>query len=327
MSQSKPDKNNIDENVRPRHLQLSDDPNIISINVSIFSLFTVLVFSYFVFFELQLTEVKADISAKIIEINAINIPHSAFSISFGGNNEYYYVKRKEILLNDFRNINRDLQESNLSKQETAEHGKKIQLIMSNIAYSYPFKRMIYYSKDGNTILDLNHNESIDTVEEFKSDKPIYPRNINSNREYSMDAIKVQIDEIRNYHQRFTLEFKDGKEKIIDAILLANNLKGEYNKTKCSKYVNGLIEYLEDHYRLAIPLGLTIKKYDYYIQKANMTLIISLSCLLALNFILGIIIPLFFIKLRNNKILWATSELTFVIGLIILFSASLFSIPL
>jgi hypothetical protein len=68
------------------------------------------VFSYFVFFEHQLTEVKADISAKIIEINAINIPHSAFSISFGGNNEYYYLKRKEILLNDFRNINRDLQE-------------------------------------------------------------------------------------------------------------------------------------------------------------------------------------------------------------------------
>ena len=101
------------------------DLNIISINLAIFSLFTALVFSYFVYFSHQLAAVKAEIFSKILEINAINPPHPWSFLTIPANTEYYYLKRKQILLNEFQNINATLQKADLTKSMQVAYGKRM----------------------------------------------------------------------------------------------------------------------------------------------------------------------------------------------------------
>ena len=303
------------------------DLNIISINLAIFSLFTALVFSYFVYFSHQLTEVKAEIFSKILEINAINPPHPWSFLTIPANTEYYYLKRKEILLNEFQNINANLQKSDLNKSMQVTYGKKIQEIITQLAYFFPFKRMLDFHKDGSVTFDPNNYESIQTTENLNANIPPYANNGKLPHNYNANFLKKQIDEINDFHRKFTLELKDGKEKIIEAMTLANCLTTEYDKTRLRKYIESLTEYLENHYKLAIPLGLTIVKADYFIQKASTKLIVALSFLLALNFLFGVVLPLFVEKFRTGRLYWAIPQLIFAIGIIILFSASVYSLPI
>jgi len=300
--------------------------NIISINLSIFALFTALVFSYFVYFSHQLAEVKAEIVSKILEINAIDTPHRWSFMTIAGRSEYYYLKRKENLLKEFQSIEASLQKSNLNKSTKAAYGKRLQVIITQIAYSFPFKRMLDFHKDGSCKFDPNNYESIQSTENLNANVPPYKR-IGIPNNYDAGFLKKQIDEIMDYHRRFTLYLKDSKEKIIEAMTLANGLTEEYDKARLMQYIESLTEYLENHHKLVVPLGLTIVKGDYLIKKANVKLFGILSFLLAMNFLSGVVMPLFIEKFRTSKLFWAIPLLLFAIGIIILFSASVYSLPI
>lgn len=303
------------------------DLNIISINLAIFSLFTALVFSYFVYFSHQLTEVKADILSKILEINAINPPQPWSFLTIPANTEYYYLQRKEILLNEFQNIKTSLQKSNLNESVEVTYGKKMQEIITQIAYFFPFKRMLDFHKDGTVTFDPNNYESIQNTENLNANVPPYTNNGKLPHNYNTEFLKEQIEHINDFHRRFTLELKDGKEKIIEAMTLANGLTKEYDKIRLVKYIESLIEYLGNHHKLAIPLGLTIVKADYIIHKASTKLIVALSFLLAINFLFGVVLPLFVEKFRMGKLFWAIPQIIFVIGISLLFSVSVYSLPI
>jgi hypothetical protein len=104
------------------------------------------------------------------------------------------------------------------------------------------------------------------------------------------------------------------------------LKDGYNRERLRLYLDGLIEYLENHYRLMIPLGLIIVRSDYLVKKANITLFGVLCCLLAVNFCAGVVLPLFVEKLRTNRLFWAVPLLAFAVGLTVLFWVSVYSLP-
>lgn len=302
------------------------DLNIVRINLAIFSLFTALVFSYFVFFSHQFTEAKAEINAKILEINAIDPPQPWSFMTIPASTEYYYLKRKEQLLDEFRAINESLQKATLTKQRKAEYGSSIQAIITQLAYFFPFKRMLDFKKDGTVTFDSNNYESIQNVENLDENVPPYAKQRNLPRSYNTEFIKKQIDETNHIHRRLTMELKDGKEKIIEAMILANGLNNEYDKTRLKKYIDSLIVYLENHRNLMMPLGLAIIKSEI-IQKAySKSLIFFLSLLLTMNFLSGVILPLFVEKYRTDKKYWPIPLIIFVIGIITLFSSSIYSLP-
>lgn len=303
----------------------SRDLNIISINLSIFALFAALLFSYFAYFAHQIALVRAEITAKIIEINAIATPHRMSFITLGGSNEYYYLKRKEILLREFKGIEQALQVPKLDTTRKAAYGKKLQEILTTISYSFPFKRMIDFDKEGKRTFDPNNYESIQSSDNLNTNVPPYNR-IGMPRNYDTTFLKKQIDEINDIHVRFTLYLKDSKEKVVEAMALANGLKNGHDRERLRRYIDGLIEYLENHHRLMIPLGLTIVRSDYFITKANVTLFGVLCCLLVVNFCAGVVVPLFVEKLRTNRLFWAVPLLAFVVGLTVLFWVSVYSLP-
>ena len=299
----------------------ANDLNIVTINLGIFSLFAALVFTYFVYYSQQMTELKADIYSKIIEINAIN-PAFPWPLTISSNSEYYYLKRNEFLFNDFRQSNDKIQKSN-DKSQLSLLGKHIQTILPQITLFFPYKKMLDFKKDGSITFDPSHFESINTTGDpnanatYNKDAPKY---------VNIEVIKEQIDHINNSHNRFTMELENGKDRIIYSIILANGFTTEYDKAHVKNSIEAVISYLEKHYRLAIPLGLSIKKYDYIMQKCNKTIITSLSSLLILNFILGVMLPMFISEYRSNKWYWLIPQITFFSGMVILFSISIYSLP-
>jgi len=109
--------------------------------------------------------------------------------------------------------------------------------------------------------------------------------------------------------------------IIETMALSNGLKTSPDKERLKKYIESLIEYLENHHRLMIPLGLTIERSDYLVTKANLKLFGILCFFLAVNFFAGVVAPLFIEKLRKNKKFCTVPLISFVIGLTILFWAA------
>jgi len=322
-----PPKNLLDSRDKIKSTLPAHDLNIIRINLAIFSLFTALVFSYFVFFSHQVTEARAEIFSRILEINAINLPQPWSFMTIPANTEYFYLKRKKTLLREFNAIKTNLQKSTISKSDEIAYGKKMQEIITQLSYFFPFKRILDFHKNGSVTFDPNNYESIQAIDNLNAIAPPYARDSKTPQNYSSEFLKEQIDQIYDLNRRFTLELKDGKDKICEAMILANELTTDYDKTRLHKYIESLIEYLENHYKLAIPLGLTIVKADYYIHKASPKLIISLSLLLTMSFICGVVLPLFVEKIRASKIFWAMPLLIFAIGIIILFSASVYSLPM
>ena len=303
------------------------DLNVINVNLAIFSLFIALVFSYFVYFSHQLTEIKSEIYSRIIEINAIDPPFPWSFLSIQGHNEYYYLKRREVLFEEFRKLKEVVQQPGLNESDMAKYGKQVQIIITQIAYFFPYKRMLDFRKDGSVTFDPNRFESIETAENLKSNIPGYAVPRDSSRTYSPEFLKEQADHILNSHRRFTLELKDGKDKIVQAMIIGNALSTDYDKARVRKYIDGLIAYLENHYKMAIPLGLTIKKYDYLLTKSKPIIIISLSALLIINLISGVVVPLFYNKARNSKIIFIIPLISFVVGIVVLFSEALYSLAI
>jgi len=305
---------------RPSH-----NLNIISVNLSILVLFTALVFSYFAYFSHQLAEIKTEIMSRVLEINAIATPHRMSFMTLAGPYEYYYSKRKEILLREFQGIEQALQDPKLRADKKTAYGKKLQEILTIISYSFPFKRMIDFDKEGKWTFDPNNYESIQSSDNLNANVPPYKR-IGVSSSYNTIFLKKQIDEICDIHQRFTLHLKDSKEKIVGAMALANGLKDSHDRERLKQYIDGLIEYLENHHRLMIPLGLTIVRGDYLIKKTNITLFGVLCFLLAVIFCAGVVLPLFVEKLRINRLFWAVPLLAFALGLTVLFWVSVYSLP-
>lgn len=303
----------------------SRDLNIISINLSIFALFAALLFSYFAYFAHQIALVRAEITSKIIEINAIATPHRMSFITLGGSNEYYYLKRKEMLLSKFQGIEQALQEPKLDSTRKAAYGKKLQEILTTISYSFPFKRMIDFDKKGNQTFDFNNYESIQSSDNLNANVPPYNR-IGFPRNYDTTFLKKQINEINDIHVKFTLYLKDSKEKIVEAMALANGLKNGHDRERLKRYIENLIEYLENHHSLMIPLGLTIVRNDYLITKVNVRWFGFLCLLLVINFCTGVVVPLFVEKQRTNRLLWAIPIFAFVVGVTVLFWISVYSLP-
>lgn len=302
----------------------SRDFNAISINLSIFSLLVALVFSYFAYFSHQIAVVRSEIISKILEINAIASPHRMSFMTLAGPYEYNYLKRKEILLSEFQKIEQELQDQGLDPAKKAAYGKKLQEILTVISYSFPFKRMIDIDKHGNWIYDPNNYESIQSSDNLSTNIPPYKR-LGMPSNYNTIFLKQQIDEVNHIHSSFTLYLKDNKRNIAEALALSNGIKDDYNRERLRLYLDGLIEYLENHHRLMIPLGLIIVRNDYLVKKANLFVFCILCCLMAVNFFSGVILPLFEERLRSNKLLWAVAFVSFAVGLFVLFWIALYSL--
>ena len=207
----------------------------------------------------------------------------------------------------------------------AAYGKKLQEILTVISYSFPFKRMIDFDKEGNCTFNPNNYESIQSTDNLNANVPPYER-IGVPSNYDWGFLKKQIDEVNHIHVKFTLCLKDSKERIGEAMALADGLKDGYDRDRLRQYIDGLIEYLENHHRLMIPLGLTMIKGEYLIKKANVRLFRILCFLLAVIFCSGVVVPLFVEKVRVNKLVWAIPLLAFVVGITVLFWVSVYSLP-
>lgn len=275
-----------------------------------FSIFLALTFAYFVYFSHQITGTQSELVVKITEINAINIPYPFQFLTISGHKEYYYKKRRDALREEFRSLKRRIDELNLSDSELAKLGKEIQRVITQIAYFFPYKRILEFKQDGSCTFDPNKHESIDTKEKI-----------------NLGFLKTQIDEIYNWNYAFTLELKDGSDRISKAVILAGGFKDEYTKSRVVKYLESLVSYLEKHYELAIPLGLLIKKYEYLMSKTEKSKIVLFTILLSINFFCGVLLPLFWIILRNNMKFEILTQASFILGIILLFKEALYSLPL
>lgn len=289
--------------------QNHDGLDAINFHFSIFSLFVGLAFAYFVYFSYKSTELQSSILSKIIEINVIDLPHPMQSLTISGHKKYYYQERREALILEFQLVMKKILKPNVSETELSQNGSELGRIITQIAYFFPYKKLLDFKKDGGVVFEPNIQESIDTS------KPI-----------NFNFLKAQIDEIIDLNYRFTLELKDGKTRVIEALIAAGNFKNDYTKSRIGLYVESLIVYLENHYKLAVPLGLTIKEYDFFSEKINKPTVVSLTILLSANFLFGVLLPLLISSLRNKRVILIIVQATFITGLIFLFKESLYSFP-
>jgi hypothetical protein len=181
--------------------------------------------------------------------------------------------------------------------------------LTQIAYFFPYKKMLDFKKDGAVSFDPNQHESIDTKDEV-----------------NIAFLKTKIDEIYNWNYALTLPLKDARDRIAKAMVLAGWFKDEYTQMRVSKYLDSLVAYLEKHYELAIPLGLTIKRYEYLLSKITKAKIVTAIGVLGSNFVLGVLVPLFWKSRRDSTALEVATQLTFGIGIILLFKEAIFSMP-
>lgn len=130
-----------------------------------------------------------------------------------------------------------------------------------------------------------------------------------------------MEEIHDLNYRFTLPLKDRKEKIINALIVAGGFTDQQTKENVGKYINSLIEYLENHHNLALPLGLTIKKYEFLMQKVVRWKIALISVILAICFIGGIVTPIFYNISKSSTIL---TVIVFFSGISFLFYDAIIS---
>jgi hypothetical protein len=299
-----------------RRQRLTDDEplgangslDLINIHVAIFGIFLSLTFAYFVYFSYQLTEIQSDMVSKIYEINSINVPYPWQFLSVAGHKNYFYTERREALREEFSQLERQLEVPNLSDDELKRLGSDTQRVITQIAYFFPYKKMLEFNKDGSAVFNPNNHNSIDVS------APV-----------NTEFLKQQVDEIYNWNYSFTLKLRDSKDRIARAMILSNGIDDDYTKSRLTKYLDSLIEYLSKHYELAVPLGLTIKKYDYIqekIGKSNLALLIGL---LVVNFTTGILVPMFWKVRKRGTVVEVVFLSSFIFGSIILFKEALYSI--
>lgn len=274
--------------------------NIVSLNFAMFAVLLGMISVYFVYFVHQKSEIESDIAAKIVQINAIHTPTPLRFLSISGHKEYFYLQRKGILRKEFNNVNRKIQENlSLTDQELAILGERIQLLITQIAYSFPYKNMIEFKKNGSALFPVSLN-SIDT-----------------SGVVSPGFLNVQIDEIYHWNYAFTLALQVGKDRIAEAMMLAGGPRDEDRKSMVMKYLDSLTEdYLEPHFSLAMSLGFTIKRLEHLLSKLSKWKVLSLAGILLINFALGVISPLF-IKAMQGTFAIICTALTFFVGIALL----------
>ena len=173
------------------------------------------------------------------------------------------------MVNQFRELKKGAFDSSITRNELVEKGKRLQFIITSIAYSFPYKQMISFNKDGSTTFNPNNQYSIDL-----------------NKDVQAKFLLAQINEIINLQYHFVYELIDGKDKVIKAISAFANLNNK-DALEVDKYINSLIEYFNNHYRLAISLGMIINKCEYFNNKLSKKYLIYI--LLINNFFFGIIL--------------------------------------
>jgi hypothetical protein len=284
--------------------------DLINFHVAIFAIFLSLTFAYFVYFSYQLTEIQSEMVSQIYGINSINVPYPFQFLSIAGHQKYYYIERTDALRQEFNSLEQRLQDPRLTDPELAQVGKDLQRVITQIAYFFPYKRMVEFNQDGSAVFNPNNQESIDIS------KPI-----------DRNFLKQQVDEIYNWNYSFTLKLKDSKERLAQAMILANDIKDEYTKSRVTKYLDSLIAYLEKHYELAIPLGLTLKRYDYISAKLGVRDLVAFTALLVVNFVSGVLLPMFWNIERRWKLVELVFQGSFILGSILLFKEALYSVSL
>jgi hypothetical protein len=285
------------------------DLSRVSFHLSLFNILFGLTFAYFVYFSHQKIGAQAELVSKITEINAINVPYAFQFLTIDGHKEYYYLKRRDALMDEFLSLITELGRKDLSDGDLSKLGSETQKVLTQIAYFFPYKKMLDFKKDGAVSFDPNQHESIDTKDEV-----------------NIAFLKTKIDEIYNWNYALTLPLKDARDRIAKAMVLAGWFKDEYTQMRVSKYLDSLVAYLEKHYELAIPLGLTIKRYEYLLSKITKAKIVTAIGVLGSNFVLGVLVPLFWKSRRDSTALEVATQLTFGIGIILLFKEAIFSMP-
>lgn len=285
------------------------DLSRVSLHLSLFSILLGLTFAYFVYFSHQIGGAQADLISKITEINAINVPYPFQFLTIGGHKEYYYLKRRDALREEFRSLMTELGRKDVSDEDLSKIGSETQKLLTQIVYFFPYKKMLDFKKDGSVSFNPNQQESIDIKGEV-----------------NVAFLKTQIDEIYNWNYALTLPLKDNRNRIAKAMVLAGAFKDEDTQMRVSKYLDSLVVYLEKHYELAIPLGFTIKRYEYLLSKITKTKIVIAMVVLGSNFVLGFLVPLFWKSRRDSTALEVATQLTFGIGIILLFKEAIFSMP-
>jgi hypothetical protein len=281
--------------------------NLINFHLGIFTIFLSLTFAYFVYFSYQINETQSEMVSKIFEINSINPPYPFQFLTVAGHEKYFYIERRDALEDEFRLLTRRLEQSNLTDEELAQIGTEIQRVITQIAYFFPYKRMIEFNKDGSAIFEPGNKQSIDTSTEI-----------------NIRFLQQQIDEIYNGNYRFTLRLKDSKERIAQAMILAGGFTDDYTKSRVTKYLDSLISYLEKHYELALPLGLLTKKQEFIEERVSRQNIISFTLLLTINFLFGVLLPLFW-RVNRQKIFELIVQGSFILGIVLLFKQALYSV--
>lgn len=287
-----------------------EDLSSITFHLTIFSILFSLTFAYFVYFSHQITSTQTEMISKVYEINSINVPHPWSFLTISGHKEYYYIKRRDALRLEFLILKNRIDNPNLTEEELSASGKEIQKVITQVAYFFPYKKILDFKKDGSVVFNPRSQNAIDVT---------VPINI--------EFLKTQVDEICNWNSALTLELKDGKDRIARAMILAAGIKNDNDKLRVGKYLDGLIEYLDKHYQLAVPLGLIIKQYEFLLNKNDKSKIIGFAILIAFNFLFGVLLPLFIKRLRYNRYLEICTQLSFIVGIIFLFKEALFSFPL
>jgi hypothetical protein len=276
--------------------------NVLLLNINLFSLLILMLFTFIIYFSYQKSIYYSEMLSEINEFNAIHVPYPWQFLAIKGN-KYFYKERENILVNEFEKLKRGAFDSSINKQELAEKGKQIQVIITSIAYSFPYKQMLKFNKDGSVTFDPNKSYSIDL-----------------NKDIHAKFIRTQINEIINLQYNFVNELKDGKDKVKIAIAAAANINDKYTLSRLDKYIDSLIDYFDNHYRMAVALGVTIDRWHYFhnrLEKSNL-----LITILILNFIVGIVVLLVIINKWITLTSISVSIITFFSAIIIIFRALL-----
>lgn len=284
---------------------------IINISLTLFSLLFVLAFTYFIYYSNQMSNIKSELITKINEINAISPPYPTELIQITKTDNYEYLKRKEALLSDFDFIVNTISKSSIEESKKIKFGYRLQNIITQISFFYPYKRVITFEKDGSWVFDPNESRSIFNTREFSKSTPNSPENSNLPESYNSNILFEQVNQWTDLNIRFTVKLRSNKDKIIECISLAFDFVDSESKLKLAHYYNRLLDYLDEHYKNAIPLGLILTKYEYYLEKIDSGLLLYLSSSLLLILFFGVVIPLFNKKLRDHKFIWGIPILVFL----------------
>jgi hypothetical protein len=283
--------------------QENNKRDMLALNLGLFTIFLGLAFTYFIYYSQKITDIESSIENGIVEINAIYTPMPYGQIT--GHKEYYYTNRRDILKKDLIWLFTEAQDTKLSDKERGEIGIALHRTINQIAYFFPFKKLLEFKKDGSVTFYPNNQISIDT-----------------SKEVNLDFLKTQIDEIYNWNSSLTIPLRDYRNNIIDILSLEPSVT--HDKAVITSYLDKLIEYLDNHFKLGMKIGLLTKQKDRYSTKITKGKVIPIFSLVAICFIVGIVLPLIKPDLQTSRIITLIEIACFGGGFFIIFKTAIYS---